>query len=470
MSQNQNSPILTKLKNIKDSHHPYPFSSMDWIWSQRFHLLSFSLLTFLIALSDAQKQKPFRPHSFILPITKDAPTLQYVTQIRQRTPFVTVDLVVDLGGQFLWVDCESAYFSSSYHPVPCNSSQCSATGANGCGQCLLPASPGCSNNTCVLFPGNTVTKTTTSGELTEDMIAVRSTDGSSPATRIVSVPRFLFTCSARFLLERLAGGVKGMAGLGRGPIGMPSQLAAAFSFPRKFAVCLPSSANVTGVIFFGDVPHNLLPEVEVSRILSYTPLITNPVSAASTFTKGEPSVEYFIGVKSIEINKKPVLLNSDLLSIDGEGVGGTKISTVVPYTTLETSIYNSVTGAFMEEAISMGITRVGAVAPFGACFSSESIRGSRMGAEVPSIDLVLQGQSVWRIFGKNAMVDVREGVLCLGFLDGGRNPRTSIVLGGHQLEDILLQFDLKTSKLGFSPLLHYRQTSCANFIFTTTAS
>ncbi|KHN18889.1 Basic 7S globulin [Glycine soja] len=68
------------------------------------------------------------------------------------------------------------------------------------------------------------------------------------------------------------------------------------------------------------------------------------------------------------------------------------------------------------------------------------------------------------------MVSVSDDkVLCLGFVNGGENPRTSIVIGGYQLEDNLLQFDLATSRLGFSSLLYGSRTTCANFNFTSAA-
>ena len=41
--------------------------------------------------------------------------------------------------------------------------------------------------------------------------------------------------------------------------------------------------------------------------------------------------------------------------------------------------------------------------------------------------------------GANSMVKVKENVLCLGVVDGGLKPRTSIVTGGHQLEDNMLE-------------------------------
>ncbi|KAF8394444.1 hypothetical protein HHK36_020652 [Tetracentron sinense] len=232
--------------------------------------LLFSLLLISISLSHAKTS--FRPHALVLPVSKDASTLQYLTHFNQRTPLLSISLVVDLGGQFLWVDCEQGYVSSSYLPAQCHSAQCS----------LARDSGWCNNTTCILLPDNPITSTGTDGELTQ-----------------VSVSRLLFSCGSTFLLGGLASGVKGMAGLGRNPIGLPSQFAAAFSFHRKFAVCLSSSTTSNGVIFLGDGPYVMLPNVDVSQSLIYTPLFINPVSTAGAYLTGEPSVEYFIGVKSI---------------------------------------------------------------------------------------------------------------------------------------------------------------------------
>nr|KYP55572.1 Basic 7S globulin [Cajanus cajan] len=257
-----------------------------------------------------------------------------------------------------------------------------------------------------------------------------------------------------------------MAGLGRTKIALPSQLASAFSFPRKFAVCLSSSSN--GVAFFGDGPYVLLPNVDASELLTFTPLFINPVSTASAFSQGDASAEYFIGVKSIRVDDKVVPVNTTLLSIDSNGVGGTKISSVDPYTVLEASLYKAVTEAFINAAAARNLTRVGSVAPFEVCFSTENMGSTRLGVAVPIVGLVLQNQdTVWWIFGANSMVSVSDEVLCLGFVNGGENPRTSIVIGGYQLEDNLLQFDLASSRLGFSSLLSGSRTTCANFNFTS---
>ncbi|KAK2966884.1 hypothetical protein RJ640_028894 [Escallonia rubra] len=291
--------------------------------------LIFSLFcTAALCISSSLAQASFRPKALVLPVTKDSSTLRYPTRINQRTPLVPVSLTLDLGGQFLWVDCEKGYVSSTYHPARCRSPQCNLAGLTACVV---------STNTCGLTPDNAIIRTATFGDLGSDIVSFQSTDGKKPG-RVVSQPNFLFVCSPTFLLEGLAAGVKGMAGL------------------------------------------------------------------ASAYTEGDASSEYFIRVKSIKINEKVVPLNTNLLSINKtDGYGGTKISTVNPFTVLETSIYNAVVKAFVNQL--SGIPRVASVAPFGACFSSKNIGGTRVGPAVSQIDLVLQNESVYRrIFGANSMV------------------------------------------------------------------
>ncbi|CAK7349810.1 unnamed protein product [Dovyalis caffra] len=297
-----------------------------------------SIILFFISPSIAQKS--FRPKALFLPVSKDSSSLQYITHVNQRTPLVSQKLVVDLGGQYLWVDCEQAgHVSSSYRRARCGSIQCKLVKSINC----------INNGTCTVSPDNTVTGTYDIAELGEDVVSIRYSNGYNPG-REASGRKFLFGCAPTHLLEDLARGVKGMAGLGRNKVSLPSQFSAAFSFHKKFAICLSSSNQANGgSIFFGNGPYFMLPNnIDISKSLTYTPLIINPVSTAINYNAGEPSSEYFIGVKSIKINGNPVKLNSTLLSINKEGYGGTKISTVHRYTVLETSIYNSVVKAFVQ--------------------------------------------------------------------------------------------------------------------------
>lgn len=348
--------------------------------------------------------------SLILPVTKDAATLQYVTQIYYGTPFVPGKFVLDLGGPFLWLDCSSGRFSSSNRLIQCGSIECLTAKTSDCGH---GSESDNETSRCRLSPENTVTGLAAPGELAEDMVAVEGSEMGSP---------FLFSCATKSLLKGLSRGTAGMLGLGRTRISLPSQLAGSV---RKFAVCLSPS---DGAVFL----ENEIAGTVLSKSLVYTPLLTDDALN---------SEQYFINVKSIRINGRRVSL--------GTINGGTGISTVVPYTTMERSIYETFSKAYIEAAASMNMTMAESAAPFGVCFRSESADPA-----VPAIDLVLQSEMVkWRIQGRNSMVRVSDEVICLGFLDGGVNPETSIILGGYQLEDNLLDFDLSTSMLGFSSSL-----------------
>ncbi|KAK8966162.1 Basic 7S globulin [Platanthera guangdongensis] len=418
-----------------------------------------------------------RPRALVAPLTKDPSTLQYFTRIHQRTPPVPLDLVVDLGGRYLWLDCDTNYKSNTYRPALCRSSACSLAGDVGCGDCFSASRPGCHNNTCGVSPDNPFIRTSTFDELAVDSLSLPSTDGHTSFSP-VSDPSFVFVCAPVFLTRGLVRGAAGIAGLGRTRVAPPSQLSSRFGFRRSFALCLPSTPGASGALFFGPGPgpYRLLPGLDASRLLRYTPLLTNPVSTAATYVRGEPSYEYFIGVTAIKVGETAVPINKTLLTINKKtGEGGTKISTTVPYTTLETTIYKAVTAAFA--GAMANVPKTAAVAPFELCYNAKALRSTRVGPGVPAVDLVLQSEKVyWRIFGANSMIEAKDGVLCFGFVDGGRKTTTSsagtatsIVIGGYQLEDNLVEFDLGKSRVGFSSTLLFRRTTCSNFNFTSSA-
>ncbi|XP_059632567.1 probable aspartic proteinase GIP2 [Cornus florida] len=431
--------------------------------SSSFHLFLFFVFASFSLSYEASLSKQ-KPQSLIFPIKKDNVTLQYSTSLDMGTPLNFWDGVIDLGGQSVWLNCDK-YNTSTYRPIRCGSSKCKAAKGSGCSGCNAPRRPGCTNNTCGGSPYNPFENLLYGEGLIEDVMNVHSTDGKFYLQQS-DVPHFIFSCAdSPSMLKGLAKTTKGMVGFTRNHIALPMQIALAHKLPPKFALCIPSSTeNGFGDIFIGGGPYFMPPYPnDMSKSLFTTPLLINPVSTAPIYTEGEPSDEYFIGVRSIKVDGKLVPLNASLLAIDKNGVGGTKLSTIAPYTILHTSIYKAVINDFVNKAAARKIKRVTSVKPFGACFSSKTIMAStRTGPAVPTIDLVLQSKSIyWRVYGANSMVKAGKDVLCLGFVDGGSNPRTSIVLGGHQLENNLIEFDLASSKLGFSSSLLLKNTSCS---------
>lgn len=383
------------------------------------------LLSCFICLSTVlhAQQEILQSNTIVLPVFKDPSTSQYVTQIHHGSPIQPVNLVVDLGGPLIWLDCGSRHVSpsgGSLIRLPSQSIQCSKAVHDR------------RSKTCEVFPENGVTGLVARADLVEDTVAVGSVDGTE-AGAISAVDRFLFACAPSFLLQGLAGGARGMLGLGRSRLSLPSQLAASVGHHRKFFICLSPS---NGVVSTHNSPQDSIFGREISKSLIYTPLLDNK------------NGDYLITIKSIKINTNPLSVNGPLTA---------RLSTVDPYTTLQTSIYNTFTKAFTKAAESMKIKRVAPVSRFEFCFD-----GSASGSDAPVIDFVLQSELVkWKIFGRNSLVRVSEEVVCLGFMDGGSDQVDPIVIGGFQLEENLMEFDFGTNMLGFTSL---GQQGCSKFV------
>ncbi|KAI3772178.1 hypothetical protein L6452_03359 [Arctium lappa] len=421
-----------------------------------------SLVAFCYAATNSYKQP--KPTAILFSIRRNETTRQYYTTFTFGESNIIVGALIDLGAPDVWFDCTS-YVSSSYKRASCGSNRCKKAKGSVCLGCNSTPRPGCSNNTCGVFAYNPFREYLTSQELGVDtMTSISSTDGRY-VQLYYDVPKFQFSCADASIVEGLPGDyTKGLVGLARTQVSLTSQISSSFKLPQKFALCIPSlTENGLGSMFIGGGPYYMPPlNEDLSLSLVSTPLVINPVSTAPAYSEGDPSDEYFINVKDIEISGKRVAFDLSLLSFDKNGVGGTKISTIAPYTILHASIYKRLVKDFIKAAALNKIKRVKSVAPFGACFDSKTAPKTITGPAVPDIDLVLEGNTArLRLYGSNSMVEVKKNVICLAFIDGGVEPRTSIVLGGYQLEERLLEFDLAASKLGFTSSLLVWNTSCS---------
>ncbi|GLT78434.1 hypothetical protein SLA2020_499700 [Shorea laevis] len=290
-------------------------------------LFAFSIAFAFFSSINAADPKP----PVLIPIRKDAAILQYYTTYNLGSPSYKLNAVIDIGGPFLWFNCnDSRIKSSSNHAVACDTNECSdAGGGISCLGCNDTPRLGCANNTWGLFTYNPINDSLASGGLWKDGIAF--------GTKSLKMPHLFFGCGLAGQLNSLATGAQGMLGLGRTPLSLQTQISSAFNVPPRFALCAPSSAKPgrLGAIVFGGGPYYMTPyPKDISEVLISTPLILNTVSSAPISREGETSSEFFISANSINIDGKVVSFNSSLLSFHKDGVGGTTISTVTPYTVL----------------------------------------------------------------------------------------------------------------------------------------
>ncbi|CAH8389502.1 unnamed protein product [Eruca vesicaria subsp. sativa] len=389
-----------------------------------------------------------KPHAFILPVFKDTKTGIYYTNVTVGKPSLVVNLAVDVRGSALWFQCEEiGYNSTTYTPILCGSKGCEQT-KDQCSTCMGTYGPSCRNDTCHAYLQTQMTYNRVQASLVKDDVVLSYT---SPSTKLTA--RLPLACMlASEVVAGLPYGTQGILGLGNSSTSFVTALVSSYKIPFKVALCLPSNpGNDSGTVYIGG--GRLPPRgKDVRGLLVSTPLVSIP----ETREHGEDN--YYIDVKSIEVNGKKLSFNQDLLTFNKTShYGGTKISNIIPYTLLDSSIYKALVEAFAGKA-----KKRKAMYPFSDCFSYKSFGGkSLLGEETPVISLVLGGAAKWDIYGPNSLVKVRKTVLCLAFVDAGESPRIPIEIGGYQMEDNLVEFDLDGSKFSFTSSLLRHNTSCS---------
>ncbi|XP_048624085.1 probable aspartic proteinase GIP2 [Brassica napus] len=418
------------------------------------HLIVFlSMFSAITLMSEAQ---------YLLAVTKDEPSRQYYTTVYIGSAAMTspVNLLIDLGTNLTWLNCRKIKSLSTLGLVTCKSSTCKSIPGNGCDR-----------NTCLYRQPRPLGKNTvvTTGRVVQDNATIFTTEGGQPV-HIAPSRRFTFSCAVDKYLQGMAPPIAGVLALSPGEFPFWRQMTSAFNVIPKFSLCLPSSRY--GYFFMG------------------TPSLGGKKTVPMTSTTLKiDSGKYLISVRSIYVDGVPLTLDPSLLE------GGAQLSTVVPFTVLQTDIYNALAQSFTLRqryymtklfylmisvfkyikstnlifvwvlnlfSQNIGMTQTpGGHAPFKHCFG-EGASGRNMDVSVMEIGLPGNGKEVkWRFQGANMMERVSETVICLAFVDGGKKPNESMVIGTHQLQDYLVEFDLSTTQMAFSDPLILHNTNCS---------
>uniref|UniRef100_A0A0E0CCQ8 Peptidase A1 domain-containing protein n=1 Tax=Oryza meridionalis TaxID=40149 RepID=A0A0E0CCQ8_9ORYZ len=397
-----------------------------------------------------------RPRPILVRITKDTSTSLYTMSIKTGSR-----LVLDLGGPLLWSTCLAAHST-----VPCRSDVCAAAavqdnpwncssstdgrggdGGGGRGLCA-----------CSAYPYNPLSGQCARGDVTTTPMLANVTDGVNPLYP-VAFPVHA-ACAPGALLGSLPSGAVGVAGLSGAPLSLPSQVAASLRVEKKFALCLPGGG--TGAAIFGGGPFHLLVVPEefgmVSNGLSYINYLRNPNNGG-----------FYLDVVGIAVNHRGADVPPDSLALDaGTGRGGVMLSTVAPYTALRPDIYRAVIEAIDAEL--RLVARAPPSWPFDRCYQRSAMSWTRVGPPLATVDLMLRSGDNWTFFGTNMIVQVNEEALCFAIVEMGLTPAMdespAVIIGGFQLEDNLLVFDLEKGRLGSTGLLYWIRTTCSNFNFS----
>ncbi|XP_037407821.1 chitinase CLP-like [Triticum dicoccoides] len=394
-----------------------------------------------------------KPLPVLVPVTKDPATLLYTIPFHYGA-----DLVVDTAGPLVWSTCQRGHLPAEF---PCNSPTCRLANAFHIPGCRAR---GCCHDTrkdrtCTAYPYNPVTGACAPGDLVHTRFVANTTDGVHPVSQ-VNV-RALAACAPSRLLKSLPRGASGVAGLAGSGLALPAQVASAQSVPNKFLLCLPrgGSSGNTGVAIFGGGPFQVSaqPGRDFTQELVYTPLV-----AAK---KGMPPAHY-VSLQSIAVESTRV-----------PGAGAAVVCTKVPFTLLRPDVYRPFVDAFARALKAQGaqggpVARpVKPVPPFELCYDTQSLANTRIGYLVPGVTLTLGGGTNWTMNGLSSMVDLRPGTACLAFarmegVKAGDRSAPAVLVGGFQMENTVLEFDVARKRLGFVRLPFF--TQCGHFNFTKT--
>ncbi|KAL6853464.1 hypothetical protein ACP4OV_019493 [Aristida adscensionis] len=398
------------------------------------------------ASSDGKGGKPLAT-----PVTKDAATSLYTSPLRGGRP-----LVLDLSGPLIWTTCGGA------HPtLECHHPECAHAHSHH--------PPGCPHNgygvadeedrfrcKCTAHPHNAITGASATADLTRVKLSANATDGGNPLYPVSFSA--VASCAPGTHLAGLPAGAVGVAGLAGARLALPAQVARTQRLPGKFLLCLPRRG--AGVAIFGGGPLFIPPPAglgDLTARLTYTPLLSK---------KGDPA--YYLPVNGIAVDKARLPLPGDALAGGG---GGVVLDTKAPYTALRADVYRQVVDAF-NRTLGRDDARRPAVAPFELCYDGNRLGPTRIGYLVPDVDLMLEGGKNWTLTGRSSMVDLPDGPACFAFVKMGgkrrggygKGPAPAVVIGGFQMEDNVLQFDLEKKQLGFGLTPWFEP--CNNFNFT----
>lgn len=384
----------------------------------------------------------------LAPVTKDIATSLYTIPFHDGA-----NLVLDMAGPLVWSTCQSGQLPAK---IPCSSPTCLLANAYPGPGCPAPS---CGSDRhdkpCTAYPYNPVTGACAAGSLFHTRFVANTTDGNNPVSEVnVGV---LAACAPRKLLASLPRGSTGVAGLADSGLALPAQVASAQKVANKFLLCLPSGG--AGVAIFGGGP---LPWPQFTQSMEYTPLVTKGGSPA-----------HYISVRSIKVEDTRVPVSERALA-----TGGVVLSTRLPYVLLRRDVYRPLVDAFTKALAALPANgapvarAVKPVAPFELCYDTQTLGNNPGGYWVPNVLLAVDGGSDWAMTGVNSMVDVKPGTACVAFVEmkgveagDGRAP--AVILGGAQMENVVLDFDMEKKQLGFLRLPHF--TDCSSFNFTRSA-
>ncbi|KAL2622690.1 hypothetical protein R1flu_002895 [Riccia fluitans] len=358
---------------------------------------------------------------------------EYSMEFSIGTPPQNFVAIADTGSDLVWLQCvqcnpcfnSSAKFdpslSSTYQALGCGPS-CDVLGPDN----QLACTPSCQ------YSYGYGDNSTTIGNFSVETIWL--TDGAGDT---VSVANFLFGCG----LENtgLFDGTNGLVGLGRGPLSFPSQISQILN-SNKFSYCLLTSSDVTdkSPILFGEtaVPDGLIRS---------TPLLPLPAHFITSF--------YYVSLVDISVGGSPLSIPSTSFQLNvTTEQGGVLFDSGTTYTTLESSAYQLVIGAFKRgiETLNPSISPVDLLDLTGleVCYGVtgfDTVVIPALTFHFDSADFDLPADNTMEKFTDESS----NNFICLALTESP--VASSSIFGNRQQQNFQVLYDLDNGSIGWVP-------------------
>ncbi|CAN8265690.1 unnamed protein product [Cochlearia groenlandica] len=349
---------------------------------------------------------------------------------------------IHIAGPFLVRKCNDGLT----HPiVPCGSTTCALTRIFKPHQCpIIPQNTFVNGRcACQATAFDPIQSRCSSNQYTYGDFVVASLNRKSPSVTFKDVKHL---CVPELFIVDFPPGVIGLAGLAPTALSTWNQLTPSrLGLEKKFALCLPSDTN-KGAIYFGGGPYKLK-NTDARSMLSYTRLVKNPKRLNN----------YFLRLKGILVIRVKISLAQQVYNhFDNKGDGGVTLSTVIPFTMLRSDVYKVFIEAFSKAT--SDIPRVASpTPPFELCFKSTA------SLQTPRIGFEFADGKIWKVSAANYLKNVGGDVACLAIVNGGDAAPQAVVIGMHQMENTLVEFNVGGSAFGFSSALGMVNASCGDF-------
>ncbi|KAG8063597.1 hypothetical protein GUJ93_ZPchr0003g18367 [Zizania palustris] len=351
---------------------------------------------------------------------------EYTVHMAVGTPPQPVRLILDTGSDLTWTQCLPCpgcfnqtlpYFNSSrsstFAFLPCDSTPCQHLDFTSCGNSkYLP------NQTCVYIYNYGDTSVST-GLLNKDTFTFGVSGRSS-------LPGMAFGCGLFNRLFFTNQTNTGVAGFGRGPLSLPSQLRVG-----NFSHCFTAVTGSKPSTVMLDLPDHLYRKGRDA--VHTTPLVQNPVY---------PSF-YYLSLKGITVGSTMLPVPESEFALRNDGTGGTVIDSGTSITTFPPRVYRLLRDAFAEQ---MKLPMVPSNMTGGlTCFSAPR----RSKPHVPK--LVLHFEDAKMDLPRNNYVyefeDEGDNFICLAITEGDEMS----TIGNYQQQNMHVLYDLQHNKLSFVP-------------------